>query len=127
MLIDLALAYAVVFGLAWFLNKKYYKENPISTGKALMMSLGIFVVMTILLTVGMHYRNSALGIPTKKLFDFSSIGMAILYYWSLNRVKKLKFEILTQEGGSVATFDSKQKAAEYLAKNQEKNYSIKEK
>jgi hypothetical protein len=127
MLVDLILAVAIVYGLAWFLNKKYYKENPVSSGKALLMTVGIFVVITMLLTAGMHYRNAELGLPTKKIFDFSSIWISIVFYWSLNRVKKSKYEILTADGGSVATFDSKEKADEYLSKNSDKNYSIKEK
>jgi len=45
----------------------------------------------------------------------------------LNKVKKLKFEILTQDGGHQANFDSKEKAEEYVARNSDKNYSIKEK
>ena len=76
-------------------------------------------------------ENKILGllrkIPTKKIFDFSGIGMTILFYWSLNKVKKLKFEILSIDGGRVATFDSKEKADEYLKKNADKNYSIKQK
>lgn len=127
MLIDMVAGYVIVFGIAWILNKKYFKENPVSSGKALLMSIAIFIVATVLLTMGMHYRNSILGIPTKKIFDFSGIGMTILFYWSLNKVKKLKFEILNIDGGHVANFDSKQKADEYLEKNADKNYSIKEK
>lgn len=127
MLIDMVLGYLIVFGIAWILNKKYFKENPVSSGKALLLSIAIFLIATILLTMGMHYRNSILGHPTKKIFDFSGIGMTILFYWSLNRIKKLKFEILTIDGGHVATFDSKEKADEYLGKNADKNYSIKQK
>jgi hypothetical protein len=127
MLIDLLIGYLIAFGIAWLLNKKYYKENPVSAVKALLMSFGIFFAATIFLTLGMHYRNSILEIPTKKIFDFSGIGMAILFYWSLEKVKKLKFEIITVDGGHVATFDSKEKADKYLYKNLDKNYSIKEK
>jgi cytochrome bd-type quinol oxidase subunit 2 len=125
MLIDLILATAIAYGLAWLLNKKYYKENPASSGKALLMTIGIFIVITILLTAGMHYRNAELGLPTKKIFDLSSIWISILFYFTLNRVKKQKYEILTEKGGSVATFDSKEKAEEYLKNNPNKNYVIK--
>ena len=127
MLVDLLLAAAIAYGLAWLLNKKFYKENPISSGKAVMMTVVFFLVITILLTAAMHYRNDLLGLPVKKLFDFSGIGISILFYWTLNKVKKLKYEILTQDGGSVATFDNKEKADEYIAKNSDKNYTIKQK
>ena len=127
MLVDLLVAAAVAYGLAWFLNRKFFNENPVSSGKAVMMTIGFFIVITIVLTASMHYRNDLLGLPVKKLFDFSGIGISILFYWTLNKVKKLKYEILTQDGGSVATFDSKEKADEYIAKNSDKNYTIKEK
>jgi hypothetical protein len=35
MLIDMVAGYIIVFGIAWILNKKYFKENPVSSGKAL--------------------------------------------------------------------------------------------
>jgi hypothetical protein len=75
----------------------------------------------------MHFRNTELAIPTKKLFDFSSIGLSIFFYLFLNRKKKGEFEILTADGGSVAKFETKEKADEYISKNSEKNYIIKEK
>jgi hypothetical protein len=35
MLIDMVAGYIIVFGIAWILNKKYFKENPVSSGKTL--------------------------------------------------------------------------------------------
>ena len=126
-MIDYLIVAAIVFGLAWGLNAKFYKENPASKTKAWVLTIVLFIVLTVVMTMLMHYRYSMLGITPKKLLDFSSIGLAAIFYWTINKVKKGEFEILTADGGSVATFDSKEKADEYLAKNSDKNYTIKEK
>ena len=127
MLVDLLLAAALAYGLAWLLNKLFFKEKPVSSVKAVLMTVVFFLLITIMLTAAMHYRRDLLGLPIKKLFDFSGIGISIIFYWTLNKVKKLKFEILTRDGGHQANFDSKEKAEEYVARNSDKNYSIKEK
>ena len=88
--------------------------------------IGMFIVLTIILTGLMHYINYAAGIPTKKAFDFSSIWFALLFGWTLNTVKKIKFLVVTSDGSTVATFKNKPKAEKYLADNLDKNYSIKE-
>jgi hypothetical protein len=126
-MIDYLIIAVLTYALSWVLNKKFFNENPLSQGKAILISIGMFIVLTIVLTGLMHFRNTELGIPTKKLFDFSSIGLSIFFYLFLNRKKKGEFEILTSDGGSVAKFDSKEKADEYISKNSEKNYTIKEK
>lgn len=126
-MIDYLIVAVLTYGLSWVLNKKYFNESPISRSKAIMFSLVIFVLLTVILTGLMYMRYSGLGIQPTKPLDFSSISLAIFFYLFLNKVKKGEYEILTPDGGSVATFDSKEKADEYISKNIEKNYVIKEK
>ena len=126
MMIDYIVIAIVVYGIAWLLNKKYFNEKPLSSNKSFLLMIGVFIVLTVILTALMHYRNEAAGIPTTKIFDFSSIGLAILFGWTLNTVKKIKFLVVTAEGNTVATFKNKPKAEKYLADNLDKNYSIKE-
>lgn len=116
----------VVYGIAWMLNKKYFNEKPLSSGKSFLLMIGMFIVLTVILTALMHYINYATGTPTKKIFDFSSIWFALVFGWTLNTVKKIKFLVVTAEGNTVATFKNKPKAEKYLADNLDKNYSIKE-
>jgi hypothetical protein len=126
-MIDYLIVAALTYGLSWVLNKKYFNESPISRTKAIVFSLAMFVILTVILTGLMYMRYSGLGIQPTKPLDFSSISLAIFFYIFLNKVKKGEYEILTPDGGSVATFDSKEKADEYISKNIEKNYVIKEK
>ena len=115
-----------VYGIAWILNKKYFNEKPLSSNKSFLLMIGMFIVLTIILTGFMHYTREVAGEPIKKAFDFSSIVFALLFGWTLNTVKKIKFLVVTAEGNTVATFKNKPKAEKYLADNLDKSYSIKE-
>lgn len=116
----------VVYGIAWILNKKYFNKKPLSSNKSFLMMIGMFIILTIFLTGLMHFTRDAAGLPIKKAFDFSSIWFALLFGWTLNTVKKIKFLVVSSDGSTVATFTNKPKAEKYLADNLDKNYSIKE-
>jgi len=113
MIVDFLVIGAVVYGLAWLLNKQIYKQNPASKLAAYGISFVVFLITTGVLTA-----------LTNKL-NFSSFFMAWIFYSVLNKVKKEEFEIMSAEGNLIATFDNKEKADDYIVKNTDKNYSIK--
>jgi hypothetical protein len=128
MLFDFLVVYGLagifVYALAYMLNKKFFKVHPVTKLKAALISFAVFIILTIFFTVTMYLRQAALGLPVNKPFDLSAISYVIFFYWMLVKAKT-KFEIVTEKGGFVASFDSKAEAEEYLAKNADKKYKIK--
>ena len=124
-MIDYLIVAALTYGLSWLLNKRYFNENPISRTKAILFSFVMFVVLTFILTALMYARYSGLGIEPSKPLDLSSIGLAFFFYLFLNKIKKGEYEVLTAEGGHVVSFDTKEKADDYVSKNSRNNFVIK--
>ena len=125
MIIDYLLGALVIYGFAWFLNFKYFNQNPASKLKAWGLTFVIFIVMSAIMTIGRFYIYSDAGLSPNKALALDAGGLfAIIFYMRINR-RKSTFEVQTDSGGMVASFDSQEKAEEYLKNNPDKNYVIK--
>ena len=124
---------AIVYGIVWLLNKKYFNENPMRRGIAWMYTVLVFfvasIVMSFLISIEFGAISNMTGeeIHPKNIFNFKGgVIMAFTFFTSIKKKKKGVFEIVTKSGNMVAEFDSKEKAEEYLAKNENSGYVLKE-
>ena len=123
----------ITYGLSLYLNKTYFDKAPAKSIHAWAMAICYCLAMLLVFSL-LRYLSTLIfvqvSIDSMRLDQgtlMGSLALAFFFYKRLNKKSIGIFEVLSTGGNIVATFDSKTLAEEYVEKNQEMNFSIKEK